>query len=496
VTNDGDNLKNIARKLWQNKMLASFAIVWAITLAVLLIVNNRTLVYDSLVYVGLSFTFTLDGGFSFLNFPESFRGYFFPFCLFVAGETGNLFFRDYFIGMWLFYATLLSAISCVLLPRLLELVTGGVERRLAFYFAPAALVWLFWRGTVLYPDSDLPALCFMLMATLFLYMAGKAPLRAAKTNLKGVFLYFLAGFFAYGAYNTRTIYLFSALGLVLIYAYLCHKRKPARLDIALSLLILAAGVAAASWPQLIINMNTQGVPSIAVITTYFAAGTNLGTNLSVSQMYTGSGVWLYETYIGPSAVYPVPGVRVLDPIVKTYAFPEADSVFAYAKLVFTHPWEFAGIYFRHFIAALIPVFGEAYISDLLKPKVFLIFANCLLMFATCLGFLSGMGANAESGGKKAYYRRAFAKYLPFYPLLLPCLAILPSAMEVRFMLPCYVLMYGLLAYAFDYRKIAALLKSRPLTCAAALLLLFVFCLSTYQTIWANAEYALNMYPMR
>ncbi|MDR0220436.1 MAG: hypothetical protein LBI54_03400, partial [Lachnospiraceae bacterium] len=243
--------------------------------------------------------------------------------------------------------------------------------------------------------------------------------------------------------------------------------------------------------------------------------------LFVFQLYTGSVIWQYETYIGPPAVYSTPGVNILDPIVQTYSFPKVDSVFDYIKLVFAHPWEFAGIYFRHFVAALNPVFGESYVSDLLKPKVYLIFANALLMFVTALGFIAGVGK--ETGGRHAlrsgrprtvapttdvtapttnttaptgYYRRTFAKYLPFYPLLLPCLAILPSSMEARFMLPAYVLMYGLLAYAFDYKQIAALVKKRPVTCAAAFLLLFAFLLSTFQTIWAFTEHGLNIYPLR
>ncbi|MDR0221415.1 MAG: hypothetical protein LBI54_08450, partial [Lachnospiraceae bacterium] len=307
------NLDSIVRRLWQNKMLVSFIVVWAITFLFLLITDNRDLIYDSELYFGLSQSFTLDGDFSFRYFPETYRGYFYPFCLLVFRAAALGLFGDHFLGVWIFAALLLAITSCVLLPKLLELLTGRVNQPLACYFAPAALILFFWRGSVIYPDSDLPALCFMLAATVCLYAAGTradtrpAPTtrrpsptvngdsattsvvgavgnRPTKANIKTALLYFLAGFFAYGAYNTRTIYLFSALGLVLIYVYLCYKRtsksssplksKPAILDVILLLLIIAAGVAVAAAPQLYINMHTQGLPSIAVVTTSFAEDTN------------------------------------------------------------------------------------------------------------------------------------------------------------------------------------------------------------------------------
>jgi hypothetical protein len=481
--------KLAVQRFFKDKRVISFTASLLVVFLFLLAANIRAVRWDGAYYVHLSNSFAPGGKFSFYNFPEAYRGYFFPFCLLVCRGLALKVFGDAFMGIWFFNATILAATSCLLLPKLMELVTGKADRPMVYYFLPALLTVLFWCGPIFYPDSDLAAIFFLLIAIVFIYMGASAPLIATKRiKLKGVFLYFVAGFFAYGAYNTRTIYLFSGLGLALIYIFLCYQRKAGAFEVVLSLFVIALGVAAASCPQYIINMNTRGVSSIAVITTY---GGN--TSLFVNQLSEGIKYWLYETYDGPSSVYPVVGVNFFDPIRETYIIPRADSISDYVKLAFSHPWEFVGIYFRHFIAALNPVFGEGYIYDLQKPKVALIFTNSLLMFVTALGFVAGFGQKAEKPG---YYRKTFAKYLPFYPLLLPCLAILPSAMEIRFLLPCYIIMYGLLAYAFDYKKIARIVRNRPVTCAAAFVLLFVFLLSTYQTLWAATQYDISIYPMR
>jgi hypothetical protein len=477
-------------------MVISFAVSALLVFVFLLAADIRDVRWDGAYYLHLSNTFAPGEKFSFLNFPEAYRGYFFPFCLLPCRWLTLRLFGDTFMGIWLFNAIVLSATSCILLPKLIELITGRNDKPLVYYFVPPVLMVLFWCGSVFYPDSDLPAIFFTLLATIFTYIAAAKPLieatdrqpKAKRINLKGVLLYFLAGFFAYGAYNTRTIYLFAALGLVLIYIFLCYKRKVGALDIVLPLFLIIAGVAVASCPQYIINMNTRGVPSIAVITSYGG-----DTSLFVNQLSEGGRYWFYETFDGSSDDYPMVGVNFIDPIIKTYTIPKAGSISEYVQVVFSHPWEFIGIYFRHFIAALNPVFGEGYIYDLQKPKMALIFVNALLMFVTCLGFVAGFGNKTE---KRGYYRQMLAKYLPLYPLLLPCLAILPSSMELRFLLPCYVIMYGLLAYAFDYRKIAAITKNRPVTCVVAFVLLFVFLLSTYQTLWAATQYEVNIYPMR
>lgn len=144
-----------------------------------------------------------------MEFPKAYRGYFYPMLL---APARFLFDTIPTIGYSAFYvsqAFLFSFALTILLPGVFTDLIGGRASLLRRLFVPAAVAFFF-PGLVAYPLSDLPAICLVITSFSLALSAAKQ-----KSIFLSVALITLSGFSAYGAYNTRTIYLFTTIMLVL-----------------------------------------------------------------------------------------------------------------------------------------------------------------------------------------------------------------------------------------------------------------------------------------
>lgn len=142
------------------------------------------------------------------SFPKSLRGYFYPLLL----SPARIFFDAYpatgYLAVHLIQALAFSYSLCISLPYVFSKVIGGkvtLPRRLLV----PALVAIFFPPLIAYTLSDLPAFCLIIGALALILKASEQ-----KSVATAIVLMIVAGVLAYGAYNTRTIYLFTLIALL------------------------------------------------------------------------------------------------------------------------------------------------------------------------------------------------------------------------------------------------------------------------------------------
>jgi hypothetical protein len=339
----------------------------------------RDFPYDSGLYWMLSNSFGKDGFF----FPDSFRGYVFPFFLHIGKDIFGFTGLDEIVRFRIFVALFASFILIIFLPESFLSIANKHQtlnnRKECCYFLFLRLFLMivfiyFWDGLLLYPLSDFYAFAFISIASVCAFKTENT-----EHIFKTIGLSFICGVFTYAAYNTRTIYLFGIIPIFILFIRNNGKKKYLRLFI--TIVTFTIGVTAISIPQYKINIRTKNIHSIAVITNY--RGSN---SLFTFQLKTGLSVQLYQTYIGDKSIYASPAVSFIDPIGKaiTAQEPPVNKPIEYIKLFFKYPFEFFGIYLRHFINMLNPLFGEIYIKDILKSKMNKILINYLILFIVSL----------------------------------------------------------------------------------------------------------------
>ena len=158
-----------------------------------------------------------NGGFK-LNSIDGFRGYLYPFFLAIVNSIGGR----------LAWYIVNPAIMSVILLSLLKGLNVEYKNDKGFnikVIVMVVMIGILFAGTIAFPLSDFMALACVCAALLFLnkWMTEKGG---------KIFLYStLAGIFSYFAYNIRTIYLFSLIGLVVIYIALSLRNKRKLLSI-------------------------------------------------------------------------------------------------------------------------------------------------------------------------------------------------------------------------------------------------------------------------
>lgn len=390
----------------------------------------------------------------FLNFPKVIRGFFYPFLLLPAHYLSNILvgyeLYPYRIFSSLMYGYLLTNI----LPSVYQQLFGGklaLMRRLV----PPILVAILFPGLIIYPLSDLPAFILFICALHLLWRA-----RAEGSLLRALGFAVLAGIFAAGAYNTRTIYIFPLLCVfcaVPLYFFSIRLITHRILGIAAFVL----GVAVLGAPQSFINHARHGTWTPLVITQ------STGNSLFALQLMWGITMQRYETTIDPSASTPTryfidragEKLFVAEELEKSQA-----TLGNYMDLVAKHPVEFVGIYARHLVSGLDVRDGDVYVKDIRADNTKIVAFNFLVVaLALLIALIRYMfGKSAGSGVNTVLFSdRASAN--PVWPLwlliwLLPIFSILPGAVETRFFFPLHVLLYCTIAFNISVSELAAVVK--------------------------------------
>lgn len=175
----------IKGKIRENKQLILAISISFITLLIAAVVFcTKTQIYDSEYYWSWGMSIFNNGKINFLNFPETFRGYLYPFIIASLRVIGLKLFNSEWILFILFNCVIFTGIICVLVPKLLEYDMNSKYSWIkSFIFS--ILVVIFWRNHLVYSLSDIPAMAMFMLAVLMLKNLYKG---------KGIFPYLLKSF--------------------------------------------------------------------------------------------------------------------------------------------------------------------------------------------------------------------------------------------------------------------------------------------------------------
>jgi hypothetical protein len=407
------------------------------------------------------------------DFPKEIRGYFYPALLSPARYLSDVFpalgHAPYRIISSVVYAYFFT----ILIPAFYLEVFGGQVSLLRRLIVPLLVAFLF-PGVVIYTLSDLPALALMVSASACVLHS-----TSSKSTTKRYVLLALAGALAYGAYNTRTIFLFPALVLTLALGLMVYYRHSAKTKV-LATLIFLLGAGIVSAPQVLINLKNQNSLSPLVITT-----SPYNRSLFASQLLWGLTIQRYETSIDKTS--PGAGVFYLDKAgQRLFAENNIGSapfgLRSYLKLAAQNPIEFFGIYGRHVVNGLDLRDGEVYTIGQPWKKNALATINFLVIFAGLL--IIAMTIATQRASRYQTTKSVFWTFLT----LLPVIAIIPGAIETRFFLALHLSIYCALAFSSDLKSVTVLLRKNWLLVGLALLISAMLFFSISTTTMSAPQY--------
>lgn len=458
----------------------AFCISFILFLSLSLIMNIREYYFDSVYYFELADSFMSSGHFSLMTFTPNLRGILFPLLTHVFIQFGSLF-NVCKYHMYMIEASLIASILVSCLPIIFEPLIRKRKYDLLFRLIPTFAIMLFWRGLFLYPLSDLYSFTSLIVAlslySRIIYRRGHKP-RLFTQMIYSLF----AGMALYFAYNTRTIYLFPGIIAVPIILFL-NRENGIRRNICI-LASTMVGIFSIGSIQAISNYANYGSFSIAI----------MYSNLFTFQLAYGIAYSQYETCL-PTANYPGAAVAFLDPVGKMIFEKEKFNYInenltlsQYINLLLKYPLDIVGIYIRHLINMLNPVFGDVYMSQL-PPKPILTVLNYLLLFVSTIGIYVRNGVEKEKRTIKAAWmaldHNKVASIFFAFIAVLSCLFILPGAVEVRFFFPAYMILYGYAAFVLDYKKVALAVRNRPIWTVIAFIFIFLVLCSFWSATYAS-----------
>jgi hypothetical protein len=204
--------------------------------------------------------------------------------------------------------------------------------------------------------------------------------------------------------------------------------------------LVLGGVLIASLPQMLINHHQRGSWSPLIAK---------GHEISLIQLWDGMHAQKYETYVGPRAGYPEPGVYYLDPatrhvleqerispVRRSGLYDEFPSYQRYVRMVFNHPAEMAAAYLRRIFNGLDVRYPTPYIRDLGDTSTVVSLLQYTLMFLALARLLI----------PDARHALGRINWAGVVVLLIACVGAVPGAVEPRFFLPLQLLIYMLVCF--------------------------------------------------
>lgn len=443
--------------------LTVFAVVFAVSLLYAARANVTELYFDSKYYWKLSNVIYENGldPIYILRFPESVRGYFFPVLI--------GYFRIFFHGIagWRVLASL-SMATCFSLSLPYAVKGRGIsslKESVRTLLAYALFMWI-WGDLMQYPLSDFIA-CFLLISAIAFL---RTVPQQQKTRLK-ILSGFIAGALLYAAYNTRTTYLYSIIIVPAAFVLINRKRTRTILITGLSVIF---GMAFLSLPQCYINNHNEGKNSPLV-----------NYDLIDNEVFKGLTTARYETYIGDFEVYPRSGLIFDDPagwqiVQRENLSEETFRLSNIFRLFLKYPLDMTGIYFRHLLSLLTPVWRQIYITDIYGFDLLTILISILLWLTAGYGVLIQIKEQDIN-----------LNVLWILAVCLPGLLQIFDEPELRFFLPLYLLCYDYVFVQIDWKKyLRALRANWPQVLILSVLILVLWITQTGDILAAKRNGAL------
>ena len=383
--------------------------------------------FDAAEYWELSLKFTPAGGFSLLAFDEPLRGYLGPLLVLPARLLCHVTGWNMLTGARVLGAGWAALLFGVALPALWARSTGRALSG-GRWLVLLGFGFIFWRDYFNFTLSDMPALALLLL--------GLAALGRRGWGWAGA-----AGGLLAAAVNIRPIYLACLPGVLWL---LVNAANPVSLpQLAKSLAALVAGVAFVLLPQLLINQRHFGRNSPLVL-----AQRPGKAPLYLRQLTWGTAFQRYETSLVPA----IPRSLVYADSAGQRALAAAGGGFGnygeFLKFLSQHPFSSAARYARHLFNGLDIRSPTPYPTRLHSPGQ----AGLRLLNYSLLGlglWLAWKHRHCVRSPQPSDEPVTVPPAAVLGVLLLPCLLVLPTLMECRFLLPLHLLLLTGIAAAWQ-----------------------------------------------
>lgn len=396
--------------------------------------------YDAGRYWYLSTFFRdVNGDFSLLLYTEELRGYLFPLILFVIRELFGGFLETYSLLIPLFNSLLMSTISLVLVPAIVQdlfKIKFNWIRRLILL----GIFFFIWRGYVFYPLSDIPALFLVVTCIFFVVKV----LKEHTIKPKLFFYAFLMGLSLSAAYFIRPVYLVNApIVIVMLVMFLLKFIHKGWKQVIMSILLglcLFAGMILPALPQYYINSHNFDRKSFMI-----------SSGLYTDQLIWGLRMQKYETnvdtdvYQHKSVVFEDPQYQIIygkNADLYNEKLTNGDVKYILMHMTRNYPFDVITIYFRHLFNGLDVRYSTVYLFDVYKISLPIMLLNYTLIFLFL--FLKK---------KSSFLKLDMNKIVTVALLTLPVLLTLPGAVEPRFFLPLHLLVYTVVVMTLPFKKI-------------------------------------------
>jgi hypothetical protein len=401
------------------------------------------LYFDSMTYWDLTGQFYYaTKSFNLLSFKYSIRGYLLPLLLFPFRVVAYLTHTPPIQFTRALGAVLAAGLFGWLAPAVWQAVVSAERlswrRRLAF----AALGFIFWRDYFNFPLTDFLSLAVMLAVFWLIARWGQRP---------GGML--LAGMLCMAAVNMRPVYA-GAAGLLLVGGlWLGHRHF--------------------SWPVLsrlagmfLLGMGLVGAPQLAINVRHFHQYTpfvltwknpDKPQSLYLSQLAWGLAVQKYETTIDltyPSVQEPDARIMYVDKVGQRIMDEEQISFIyglrdfrQYLTAVQHNLPDMAALYARHVFNGLDVKYPTPYLPRVYGSTLPLSLLNYTVLFLALLLLV-----------QRRHRRLSWPQWVVLLVLVGPCVLAVPTAMECRFFIPIYLLLYAVLCFCWPQNWRAAFLR--------------------------------------
>lgn len=414
-----------------------------------------TVYFDSDYYWNIGDS-VFSGGFDLFAFPRTFRGYFLPVLYSIIKKVGRKVFHSEMMGLWIFVAVIMATTLTVVLPSFFNLVVNS-WRDFWGLMACCGLLLFFWGDFFLYPLSDMPAIAFMSAGVMLL----KRALENLREGKKPYITALICGMCLYTAYNIRATYVYGVVLIVLCMLFFYFKEKNV---IKLLIVCLVGGFIIAA-PQMAINAHYTGRYSPRVLTEQYS---DVSANLQTVQVYWGPLYSRYESFIGNTSDYPYAAVNYVDPVGTEIFKREGVTVenFSFSrffKLIIKYPLDFAGIYTRHLVSLLTPLFSQVYISEIVTVKVF------RLLFIIILWLCWGIYTIYVKDRTKCCKVK---DVIIIIGLLIPSVLQFFGAPEIRFFFAVHLLLYFYICFCLRWKDLWGYFKGHVIQCLFPCVVIF------------------------
>jgi len=385
---------------------------------------------------------------------DAFRGYCFPLYLGLINCIG----RGGRPAWMIINASLYATFIAFFIPNMSRDLEYSKRVNIRIIISGILVVTLFW-GLFAYPLSDLFGLMCCCCAIFFAR-------KSIENQTKIRYLYaFFMGFSCYCAYNVRTIYLFSAIVVLILYVLICIKNKIKYYQIVTGFSSSVLGLLSATIPQVIVNRaNLGGKFNIFVQT----------EGLMLQQMSWGIKYQRYDTYICAESdeIHYMPQMYFNDPsgieILREMGIEEFETWRDFFRVFYHHPVDVAIIYIKHFINYIFPCWPEVYVTNLNSQKWILGLVSLTIWFLFMLAV-----------GKKCFLE--YKTMIYYIPIIIAGILIVPGAVEYRFSIPLFLFVISQLCFNVDYSK----LKREVMACKINVIILYIIFVALCFSVWSN-----------